>query len=467
MTTTTTYSNNLGITLIGTGQQAGTWGTTTNTNFELLDEAINGVVTLTLSATGSTGSPNDQTISDGTSSTLRHKYINVTSGSDLGGTVHLRLLDNAVEKIAIIKNSLAGSQSLVLIQGTYDAANVLTLANGKTVVAKFDGGGSGATVVNALGSLTLDAVDNVNVTANNSTNESVFPVFVDGATGAQGLESDTGLSYNPSTGVLTTTSVTGNLTGAVTGNVTGNVEGNVTGNVTGNTSGSSGSCTGNAATATALASARTITLAGDVTSSAVSFDGSSNISITTAQANNSVDLTTHTTGNYVAALSAGTGITLSATSGEGITPTIAIGQAVGTSSNVQFNSLGVGTASSTTQGEIRATNDITAFFSSDARLKENVCYIDEALDKVAQIQGVEFDWTEDYMERRGGEDGMFVRKHDVGLIAQDVEKVLPEVVANREDGFKAIKYDRVVALLVNAVHELTNKVEELEAKLES
>ena len=152
MTTTTTYSNNLGITLIGTGQQAGTWGTTTNTNFELLDEAINGVVTLTLSATGSTGSPNDQTVADGTSSTLRHKYINVTSGSDLGGTVYLRLLDNAVEKIAIIKNSLAGSQSLVLIQGTYDAANVLTLANGKTVVAKFDGGGSSATVVNALGS---------------------------------------------------------------------------------------------------------------------------------------------------------------------------------------------------------------------------------------------------------------------------------------------------------------------------
>ena len=45
--------------------------------------------------------------------------------------------------------------------------------------------------------------------------------------------------------------------------------------------------------------------------------------------------------------------------------------------------------------------------------------------------------------------------------------MLPEVVANREDGYKAIKYDRVVALLVNAVHELTNKVEDLEAKLES
>ena len=75
---------------------------------------------------------------------------------------------------------------------------------------------------------------NVTVSANNSTDETVYPVFVDGATGTQGVESDTGLSYNPSTGVLTPTSVTGNLTG----------------NVTGNTSGSAGSATGNAATAT-------------------------------------------------------------------------------------------------------------------------------------------------------------------------------------------------------------------------
>ncbi len=59
------------------------------------------------------------------------------------------------------------------------------------------------------------------VSANNSTNETVYPVFVDGATGAQGAETDTGLTYNPSTGVLTTASVTGNLTGNVTGNASG------------------------------------------------------------------------------------------------------------------------------------------------------------------------------------------------------------------------------------------------------
>ena len=60
---------------------------------------------------------------------------------------------------------------------------------------------------------------NVTVSANNTTDETVYPTFVDGASGTQGVETDTGLTYNPSTGVLTTTSVTGNLTGDVTGTV--------------------------------------------------------------------------------------------------------------------------------------------------------------------------------------------------------------------------------------------------------
>ena len=73
------------------------------------------------------------------------------------------------------------------------------------------------------------------VTANNSTNETVFPLFADGATGSQGAESDTGLTYNPSTGAFTSTSFVGGLTGNVTGDVTGDVTGNVTGNQSGGT----------------------------------------------------------------------------------------------------------------------------------------------------------------------------------------------------------------------------------------
>jgi len=88
---------------------------------------------------------------------------------------------------------------------------------------------------NVTGDLTGDVTGNVSgssslatsitATANNSANETVYPTFVDGATGTQGIETDTGLTYNPSTGMLTTTAVTATFTGNITGNVTGNASG--------------------------------------------------------------------------------------------------------------------------------------------------------------------------------------------------------------------------------------------------
>jgi hypothetical protein len=132
-----------------------------------------------------------------------------------------------------------------------------------------------------------------------------------------------------------------------------------------------------------------------------------------------------------------------------------------TGNDVQFDSFGVGTAASGTTGEIRATNDVTAFYSSDKSLKENIKNIENPLEKVNQINGVTFDWTEDYIKQHGGEDQYFVRKNDVGVIAQEIEKVLPQVVATREDGIKAVKYDRIVALLIEAVKELKKEIEEL------
>jgi len=121
--------------------------------------------------------------------------------------------------------------------------------------------------------------------------------------------------------------------------------------------------------------------------------------------------------------------------------------------------LGVGTTSiGATNGEIRAINEITAYYSSDERLKENITTIENALDKVNAIRGVKFDWKDDHIEKRGGEDGYFVRKHDVGIVAQDVEKVLPEVVAKREDGTLGVKYEKLIGLLVQAINELSDKV---------
>lgn len=134
---------------------------------------------------------------------------------------------------------------------------------------------------------------------------------------------------------------------------------------------------------------------------------------------------------------------------------------LGTSNDVQFDSFGVGTTASGTTGEIRATNDVTAFFSSDIALKENIKNIPNPLQAVEKLNGVLFDWKKDYIDSRGGEDGYFVRKKDVGVIAQEVEKVLPEAVAQRSDGVKAVKYDRLTCLLIEAVKKLNDKIEVL------
>ena len=135
-----------------------------------------------------------------------------------------------------------------------------------------------------------------------------------------------------------------------------------------------------------------------------------------------------------------------------------------TGNDVQFDSFGVGTAASGTTGEIRATNDVTAFYSSDVALKENITNIPDPIESLKKLNGVLFDWKKEYMDKRGGEDGYFVRKKDVGVIAQEVEKVLPEAVAQRPDGIKAVKYDRLTCLLIEAVKKLSAQVDSLTKK---
>ena len=135
-----------------------------------------------------------------------------------------------------------------------------------------------------------------------------------------------------------------------------------------------------------------------------------------------------------------------------------------TSGSGRADSLGVGTAASGTTGEIRATNDVTAFYSSDVALKENIINIPNPLEAIKKLNGVLFDWKKSYMDQKGGEDGYFVRKKDVGVIAQEVEKVLPEAVAQRANGIKAVKYDRLTCLLIEAVKVLSDKIQKFEEK---
>src|SRR6056300_590769 len=161
----------------------------------------------------------------------------------------------------------------------------------------------------------------------------------------------------------------------------------------------------------------------------------------------------NTNGNFIV----GDGSNLVAESGA----TARTSMGVGTSDDVQFDSFGVGTAASGTTGQIRATDDITAFYSSDVALKENITNIPDPIESLKKLNGVLFDWKKEYIDQRGGEDGYFVRKKDVGVIAQEVEKVLPEAVAQRPDGIKAVKYDRLTCLLIEAVKKLSEQVESL------
>jgi hypothetical protein len=158
-------------------------------------------------------------------------------------------------------------------------------------------------------------------------------------------------------------------------------------------------------------------------------------------------------------LVAGTGVTLSNNSGENATPTIAIGQAVATSSNVRFGSIGVGMDASGTSGRIDAANDIVAFSSSDIRFKENITPIENALDKISKISGNTYDWKAENKAEHGYEG------NDVGVIAQEIEAVLPQLVQTRENGFKAVKYDKLVALLIQGIKEQQTQIEELKAKI--
>tara|TARA_Y100001972_G_scaffold127421_1_gene184171 strand:+ start:431 stop:1507 length:1077 start_codon:yes stop_codon:yes gene_type:complete len=128
-------------------------------------------------------------------------------------------------------------------------------------------------------------------------------------------------------------------------------------------------------------------------------------------------------------------------------------------SHLQAHCLGIGTAPSETTGEIRAAGDITAYYSSDERLKENIEDLDGALDKVNKLRGVKFDWKELNEEERSS-----IHSHegqDIGVIAQEVQEVYPELVHEREHGYLTVDYVKLTAVLIQAVKELSAKVDEL------
>ena len=134
-----------------------------------------------------------------------------------------------------------------------------------------------------------------------------------------------------------------------------------------------------------------------------------------------------------------------------------------TGSALSYNTTGSGTL--TVTGEIRATTNVTGYYSSDRRLKNNIVTIADPLTKISQIDGVNFDWTDEYIAVRGGLDNFFVRQHDVGVVAQQVQTVVPEAVAERPDGYLGVQYEKLIPLLIESVKALKEELAQVRAEL--
>ena len=109
-------------------------------------------------------------------------------------------------------------------------------------------------------------------------------------------------------------------------------------------------------------------------------------------------------------------------------------------------------------GSISATSDITAFSTSDKQLKDNITLIPNSLEKITKIGGYTFDWNDK-------QDIYEVGSHDIGVIAQEIESILPEVVTTRDNGYKAVKYEKIIPLLIEAIKELKAEVDDLKSRI--
>lgn len=125
---------------------------------------------------------------------------------------------------------------------------------------------------------------------------------------------------------------------------------------------------------------------------------------------------------------------------------------------IASGSLGVGVTPNATDGRIDAANDIVAYSSSDKRLKVNIKPIEGAIDKVLALNGVEYDWNPKFLDSHG------YSGHDIGVIAHEVQEILPEAVRVGGHGYLMVRYEKLIPLLIQAVKEQQTYIELLMSK---
>ena len=467
------YTANNGIEKIGTGEQAGTWGATTNTNFDILDRAINGVGAITLSGTTHTLTTTDGALSDG------HFKVLVFGGT-LSSTNTVTISPNDQDKLYFVFNNTSGSQSIIIKQGS---GATVTVGNGKTAIVYADGAGSGAAVAQIeTGSdaftedLTVKTGDGALLTLQTS-DTSVVDGDVLGALQFQAPNESSGTDAITVAGAITAVAgadftASNNSTDLViklgTSEAATEVlrfehEGNISfskddrfiffgenSEVTLRHVHNTGLLLNSTNQLQFGDSGTYIHQSADGVLDLVS-DTEIEINATTIDVNGNLDVSGTIVG--AGALTCATSITVGSaalTEAElekldGITNgTVSASKAVVVDSNKDitgFRNIS-NTGTITTGGAITASGDITAF--SDERLKSDIETIDNALDKVMNMRGVSY--------TKQAEKG-------IGVIAQEIEKVLPEVVTDGE--YKSVAYGNIVGVLIEAIKEQQKQIDEL------
>ena len=286
-----------------------------------------------------------------------------------------------------------------------------------------DGDGTFSWATNALNSTHISVADN------ESTNENNLIPFIEdaSATGNVGLESDGDLHYNPSTGKLTATQLAGTLQTAAQGNIT------------------------SVGTLTSLTSSGNIATSADKRLSVGTWDNSgfSGSAMYGLSITSSVPIV-HLTESDETGKKAYFGMSGGNAYLGGNTITNLYFQTGSGTTALTIDSSQVALFAST----IRGSADIVAYYSSDPSLKENKELIQSPLDKISQLGGYSFDWKDEARDIVGDH----LNGKDYGVMADEVQALFPELVDTRSNGIRAVKYDKLVPLLIEGIKELKEEL---------
>jgi hypothetical protein len=424
-----TYTANTGLEKIGSGEQAGTWGTTTNTNFDILDDVLNGVLTLTI--TGNT----TLTTTDGTLSNGHHKVL-LLAGSP-SGAFNLTIDPNDQQKYYFVRNSTG--QTATVLQGGGSGTTV-AVATGTSAIVYADGAGANANVgtisTDVLGDTSPQLGGNLDVNGKNIN-------FGDAATAGSDDTLQFGASqdlkiYHDGSHSYINDSGTGNLrlAGSQVDIMGGTDSGETMATFVDN-----GAVTLYNDNSVKLATSSTgITVTGNIT------NASGDFTLDVAG-----DISLDADGGDILFKDGGTTIaTLSNTSSDFVITTGVQDKDFIIKGDDGGSAITALTLDMSAAGAATFNNDVTAF--SDRRLKTDIKNIENALPKVMQMQGV-------YYKRNDVEDA----REQVGVIAQDMEAIVPEVVLTADDKMqtKSVDYGKLCAVLIESIKELKAEIDEL------